>query len=108
MGLPRLSHLQFLVLGILLDAERSGRELRERLADFGVRKSGPGFYQLMARLEDAGFVTGRYRQEVVEGQILRERFYRIRSAGTKAWEECREFQTTVIEELGGGTEPARG
>ena len=107
MSLPRLSHLQFLVLGVLLSAELRGRDVRERLADFGVRKAGPAFYQLMARLEDAGFVHGRYEQEIVEAQIIRERVYKIRARGVTAWNECRDFQSQVIERLGGATGPAR-
>ena len=103
MGLPRLSHLQFLVLGILTSGEQRGRDLRSRLADFGVRRSGPSFYQLMSRLEDASFVRGWYEQEIVEGQIIRERCYKIRAPGISAWKECRKFQTAVIEELGGLT-----
>ena len=104
MRLPKLSHLQFLVLSVLLSEEHSGRELRARLSEFGVRKSGPAFYQLMARLEDSEFVSGRYEQEIVEGQIIRERVYKIRASGTKAWNECREFQASVIEQAGGLSE----
>lgn len=104
MRLPKLSHLQFLVLSVLLSDERSGRELRARLSEFGVRKSGPAFYQLMARLEDSEFVSGRYEQEIVEGQIIRERVYKIRASGTRAWNECRKFHTKVIEEIGGLSE----
>lgn len=103
MGLPRLSHLQFLVLGTLIGGERVGREVRQRLEQFGVRRSGPSFYQLMARLEDAGFVQGRYEQEIVDGQIIRERSYKIRASGITAWKQCRDFQTAVIGELGGQT-----
>ncbi len=101
MALPRVSHLQFLVLGILLSEELRGRDLRSRLVEFGVRKSGPAFYQLMARLEDANFVRGRYEQEIVEGQIIRERCYKIRAPGVAVWNECRDFQATIIEQLGG-------
>jgi len=103
MGLPKLSHLQFLVLGILLNKGLRGRDIRERLREFEVRMSGPGFYQLMARLEDANFVRGRYEQEIVKGQIIRERCYKIRASGIAAWNECRDFQAAVIEELGGVT-----
>ncbi len=104
MRLPKLSHLQFLVLSVLLSDEHSGRELRARLSEFGVRKSGPAFYQLMARLEDSEFVSGRYEQEIVEGQIIRERVYKIRASGTKAWNECRKFHTRVVKEIGGLSE----
>ena len=104
MGLPKLSHLQFLVLGSLLGGELRGREIRERMKEFGVRKSGPAFYQLMARLEDSKLVRGRYEQEIVEGQIIRERCYEILAPGLAAWNESRDFQASVIEELGGVAE----
>ncbi len=107
MALPRLSHLQFLVLGILTSGEQGGRDLRSRLEEFDVRRSGPSFYQLMARLEDAGFVRGWYEQEIIEGQIIRERCYKITAAGISAWKECRDFHTAIIDELGGFTAHSR-
>ncbi len=97
---PRLSHLQFLVLGTLLQGPCPGREIREALRRFGVKRSGPGFYQLMARLEEASFVEGSYNQKVVEGQIIRERTYRLRTPGRTAWNQCRRFNETVIAEFG--------
>ena len=107
-GLPRLSHLQFLVVGSLQGAGLYGREIRERLDSFGVRKSGPAFYQLMARLEDAGLVDGTYRQEIVDGQILRERHYEITASGRSAWEASRRFYVRAIEGLTGRESLARG
>ena len=97
---PRLSHLQFLVLGTLLHRERPGREIREDLRRFDVKRSGPGFYQLMSRLEEAGFVEGWYEQKIVEGQIIRERTYRLSAGGRTAWNRCREFSESVIAEFG--------
>ena len=97
---PHLSHLQFLVLGTLLQGPRPGREIRAALRRFGVKRSGPGFYQLMARLEEATFVEGSYKQQVIEGQIIRERIYRLRVPGRTAWNQCRKFNETVIAEFG--------
>lgn len=99
--LPKLSHLQFLVVGMLCRGPHSGREIRDRLRAFEIRKSGPAFYQLMARLEDAGLVEGSYHQEVIEGQIIRERHYRVTSAGSQAWDASRRFYAEVIGALGG-------
>ncbi len=101
MSVPRLSHLQFLVVGIVRGQTLAGREIRERLRAFNVRKSGPAFYQLMARLEDAGLVEGTYHQEIVEGQIIRERHYSTTGAGGRAWEASRDFYVKAIENLGG-------
>src|SRR5688500_15649914 len=91
MPLPDITHLQFLVLGVLMDGEQSGRHIRDHLAEADEHKSGPAFYQMMARLEDGGFVKGWYDQKVVEGQIIKERRYKIVSAGVRAWENTRDF-----------------
>jgi len=69
----------------------AGRAVRERLKDVGVCQSGPAFYQLMATLEDAGFVSGWYEQQIVDSQIIRERHYKVLSAGTRAIDESRDF-----------------
>jgi DNA-binding PadR family transcriptional regulator len=91
MPLPDLTHLQFLVLCILLDGEMAGRALRERLAEEGVVKTGPAFYQLMARLEEARFVRGWYDQKVIDGQVIKERRYQATEQGVAACERAREF-----------------
>ncbi len=76
-----LPHLQFAVLGVLGAGDLPGREIRSELGQLGVDKSGPAFYRLMARLEESGLVEGRYEQEVVSGQMLRERRYRATAEG---------------------------
>ena len=60
MSAPKLSNLQFLVLGALRSGPRTGREIRTELERFDVNKSGPAFYQLMSRLEASGLVSGDY------------------------------------------------
>lgn len=91
MGLPPLTHLQFAILDVLGSHKKSGREVREALKTLGIRKSGPAFYQLMARLEDAGFVKGWYDQKIIDGQIIKERCYRVLGAGARAFERTEEF-----------------
>jgi DNA-binding PadR family transcriptional regulator len=95
-GIPRLSHLQFLVVGILRGRSVPGREIRGDLRAFGVRKTGPAFYQLMSRLEDAGMVEGSYHQEIIDGQIIRERHYELTAHGTRAWDGSRNFYVDAI------------
>ena len=46
--LPALSHLQFLVVGILLPGERSGRAIRRILEQYRIPRSAPAFYQMMS------------------------------------------------------------
>ncbi len=97
MQLPRLSHLQFLVLGQLLGSSVSGMEIRRRLEAFGAKQSGPAFYQLMARMEDAGLVEGWYEQQIIDGQIIRERHYKISRTGSPVWQRSRDFYQKSIK-----------
>src|SRR6185437_16392787 len=96
MALPRMTHLQFLVVSELLRGTVRGRDLRERLTTFDVRQSSPAFYQMMAVLEDRGFVSGWYEQQVVDGQIIRERHYKPLPGGRAAWKSCRDFYARAI------------
>lgn len=99
--IPAITHLQFLVLGMLRAGERPGRHVRRALQRHGISRSAPAFYQMMARLEDAGFVTGAYDQKIVDGQIIKERRYTLTPAGDQAWTATRAFYTDAIEEYGG-------
>jgi DNA-binding PadR family transcriptional regulator len=97
MPLPKITHLQFLVLTVLMDGgEVTGQALRDGLARAGERKSGPGFYQFMARLEDGGFVEGWYDQKVIDGQVIKERCYRITGEGERAVDEARAFYARAM------------
>jgi DNA-binding PadR family transcriptional regulator len=98
--IPDLTHLQFLVLSILRSGPRAGRHVRRALATHGVRRSAPAFYQMMARLEDAGFVDGEYDQKIVAGQIIKERRYTLSGKGEGAWSATRAFYDDAVEEYG--------
>src|SRR5580700_6746902 len=91
MRLPRITHLQALVLEALTEEERAGRELRVQLATHKVRTSAPAFYQMMSRLEGAGLVDGWYEQKLVHGQNVKERRYRLTARGTRALADIRAF-----------------
>jgi hypothetical protein len=95
MKLPKLTHLQFLVVTEILGGAVRGRGVRAKLNAAGVRQSGPAFYQMMATLEDAAFVSGWYEQQIVDGQIIRERHYKVLANGRKAAEESRSFYKSV-------------
>lgn len=94
--IPTITHLQFLVLGLLREREQPGRVIRETLAAHGVRRSAPAFYQLMARLERDRLVDGWYEQVSAGDQAVTERRYRLRPAGAKLWSEARDFYTALI------------
>jgi DNA-binding PadR family transcriptional regulator len=75
------------------------------LASIDVNKDGPGFYQLMSRIEEAGYVKGWYQEKVVGGQRLNQRRYRVTDKGVKAREEFRGFAHNPIKrptQEGGG------
>src|SRR5262249_19056782 len=91
MPLPTLTSLQFLVLGVLVQGEKAGRDIRAALAAQRVKKTGPAFYQLMARMEDGGLVEGRYEQQIIDRQIIKERWYKAKGAGLRAFNDTREF-----------------
>jgi DNA-binding PadR family transcriptional regulator len=93
--LPAITHLQFLVLGVLLKSEQPGRAIREIIAGYGVRRSGPAFYQLMARLERDRLVEGWYEDVQVGDQLVTERRYRITPNGSKVWADTRKFVDSV-------------
>jgi hypothetical protein len=90
-NLPEISHLQFAILDTLGSSSLSGKALRRGLADRQIKKSGPAFYQIMARLEEAKFVKGWYEQEIIDGQIIKERNYEITGAGLRALNGTKSF-----------------
>ncbi len=94
MNLPTLSHLQFVVLECLGTQRVSGRDLRAALRTHQVLKSAPSFYQLMSRLEDAGFVEGEYESRMIGNNAVKERFYRITGDGQKAMQQTCAFYET--------------
>ena len=93
--LPALTHLQFLVLGVLRNDPQPGRTLRKALAVYGIRRTGPAFYQLMARMEKDRLVDGWYEQIAVGDQAVTERHYRVTAAGTRRWNDARAFYEHV-------------
>jgi DNA-binding PadR family transcriptional regulator len=93
--LPQLTHLQFLVLGVLRQGEQPGRTVRDALAAHGVRRTAAAFYQLMARLERDGLIEGWYEQITVRDQAVTERRYRVRPSGARLWTEARDFYADV-------------
>jgi DNA-binding PadR family transcriptional regulator len=92
---PELSNLQYLALGVLRSSEMPGREIRDAVRRFGVRRTRAAFYQFMARLERDGLVEGWYEQIQVGDQMVTERRYRITAGGRKAWAATHAFYEAV-------------
>jgi DNA-binding PadR family transcriptional regulator len=99
MSLPPLTSLQYLVLSTLLPGEMVGSKVRAALEQQGEKKGGPAFYQMMGRFEEAGFVEGRYSQEIVGGQMIRERWYAVTKKGVDAWRETRDFYANLAKDI---------
>src|SRR5258708_38749829 len=93
--MPCLTQLQFLVLGILLSGEQSGRAIRQAIEEYRIRRSAAAFYRMMARLERDGLVEGWYEQVTVGDQAVTERRYRATVAGVSMWETSYSFYAGV-------------
>src|SRR5437762_7204649 len=89
--LPELTRVQFLIIETIGAKRLLGAELREKLKAHSVHRTGPAFYQLMARLEEAELVEGWYEQEVIDGQIIKQRCYRVTGLGERARRATLEF-----------------
>jgi len=89
--LPDATHLQFLMLSVLLNKKRTGRDVRAELANKGQKKTLAAFYQLMSRMEESGWIKGWYETKHINGQTVKERHYEILGAGIRTWESTRDF-----------------
>lgn len=93
--LPGITHLQFLVLGLLQAGELPGREIRDVLIKYGVKSTSAAFYQMMARLERDHLIEGWYEQITIGDQAVTERRYRLRPPGERLWKETRAFYNSA-------------
>jgi hypothetical protein len=100
-ALPELSHLQFAVLDVMGTAIMSGKNVREGLKQLGISKNGPAFYQMMARLEEGKLVEGWYDQKIIDGQIIKERCYKITGDGVRALNNTKRFYASRTAPLTG-------
>lgn len=90
--MPKLTHLQFLILRNLWGRTSPGHWLRDLLErEWPQLLSDPAFYQLMARLEDSGWATGEYRTRQVGERTIKERWYRITPEGKAEVKTVAEF-----------------
>jgi DNA-binding PadR family transcriptional regulator len=92
MTIPKHTHQQFAVLDTLLnEGELWGRDLRAILKSQGYGSTNASFYELMDRLEKAGFVDGRYEERNVLGQLFKERKYKVTGLGQHARNEVASY-----------------
>jgi DNA-binding PadR family transcriptional regulator len=72
------------VLEILLGALADGDEMHGWAIAKAAARSGPTVYGVIDRLEDAGWVTGRWEQENPQPGKPRRRLYVLSSSGVSA------------------------
>src|SRR6266550_2317848 len=72
------------VLEVFLWAVARGQELHGWVIMKAVKRSGPTVYGVLDRLEDAGWITGRWEDQHPEPNKPRRRFYRLTPTGTVA------------------------
>ncbi len=75
------------VLRILWHDNHSGRFIRSRITEDGVKESLAAFYWIMERMEDADLVSGWYETENVQGNAIITRWYRATIKGLLALKE---------------------
>ena len=85
MNLPKLSHLQFLVIKMLLKSRLTRDELRMRLASEGIVQTNSAFSQLMSRM------TGFVDQSCINGNIT----YETTLHGCKEWANTMGFYARI-------------
>ena len=98
-GLPNVTHLQFLVLDVLVRRPEgtSATTLRDALSEYGEDREGPKFYQMMRRLERSDFVTSWSKQFNVGGGEVARTYYRATESGRISWRITLEPVSKIVK-----------
>lgn len=80
-GPARITNPLLDVLEVFVQASGADEEVHGWAIMKATKRSGPTVYGALDRLEDLGWVTGRWEQEHPEPSKPRRRFYRLTSAG---------------------------
>ena len=92
MPLPDVTHLQFAIIDVMGAKERTGEEIRRSLfREHSIKRTLAAFYMLMKRLEDSGFITGRYRLVEIGSYTAKQRLYKVTGQGAKAFQNARDW-----------------
>src|SRR3989338_7630989 len=99
-GLPDMTHLQFVVLlSLNNEGEVAGAEIREKLLEVGHETSLAAFYQLMARLEMQGLISGRHVVHVEQSQTIREAVYLLTEKGSENIRAIVDFYRPLLKKF---------
>ena len=83
-GLARITQPLLDVVEVFLAALDDDKELHGWAIMKAVGRSGPTVYGVLDRLEDAGWIVGRWEDQHPESNKPRRRFYRLTPSGTIA------------------------
>lgn len=100
-NLPQVTHLQFLVLDVLLRQSEgtSATTLRTELKQHGQGREGPKFYQMMRRLAQTGMIESWSEHFDVGGGEVERTFYRATDIGRMAWRLTVEFYAVRVRAM---------
>jgi len=84
LGLTRVTSPLLDVLEVLMGARNDEAQLHGWAIMKATKRSGPTVYGVLDRLEDAGWITGRWEAQHPEPSKPRRRFYRLTDAGVIA------------------------
>lgn len=93
MKLPELTHLCYFTISLIKTSQMTGVAIRRNLKDQVQHEATrEAFYQMMARLEKKGYVSGRFEVDHGPGtQTKKERVYQATKKGIDALVESQEF-----------------
>ena len=75
------------VLEVFLQAHNDDQELHGWAILKATGRSGPTVYGVLDRLEDAGWITGRWEDQAPDANTPRRRLYRLTPTGTTGSED---------------------
>lgn len=97
--IPKLSHLQVAILGLLAEHESESRSLRADLKTKGYSPTRPGFHQMMNRLIDKDLVALDYAEVEYNGYMLRQSVYSLTGQGRKVCRELGDYYEATLPAL---------
>ena len=91
MRLPEITALQFALLSLLFEGEKTGRQLREELKRCNGNRAAATFSRLVGRMQDAAYVHAEVCPRTAAGRTVRECRYRLTDLGLIVWKATRRF-----------------
>jgi DNA-binding PadR family transcriptional regulator len=93
------SNREAVILDIMINGERSGRDIRnEYQARTGHKMPLGSLYTTLARMEESGFVTSRTGGTTPERRGYPRKFFSIRGTGERA---LKNYQMFMVNAFGG-------